>query len=308
MKRRIVISEFMDEAAVDALRTSFDVLYVPDLAMRRETLAKELRDADALIVRNRTLVDRELLVDAGKLIAVGRLGVGLENIDQYYCASHGIAVIPAVGANAAAVAEYVISMAILLMRGFLFSSRSVADGLWPRTQLASGVEAAGKAIGIVGFGSVGQSVGRLARAVNMRVLAYDPVLDPAHPAWVKAQRCPDLDALFRDADIVTLHVPLTQENTNLVNDRRLALMKKGAVLINAARGGLVDEHALAKALTSGMLAAAAVNVFKVEPLPADSVLAGCPNLFLTPHIAGVTQDSNVRVSSLIAQRIRETLT
>lgn len=142
----------------------------------------------------------------------------------------------------------------------------------------------------------------------MRTIAYDPVLDPAHPAWVKALRCPDLDALFRDADIVTLHVPLTQEKTNLVNDHQLALMKKGAVLINTARGGLVNEQALAKALRSGMLAAAAVDVFDEEPLPADSVLANCPNLFLTPHIAGVTQDSNVRLSSLIAQRVREILT
>lgn len=307
MMKKIVISEFMDEAAVDTLRTSFDVLYEPDLAMQRPALAEALQDADALIVRNRTQVDPELLAGAGKLVAVGRLGVGLDNIDQDYCASHGIAVIPAVGANAAAVAEYVISMAMVLMRGFLFSSRSVADGLWPRAQLASGVEAAGKTIGIVGFGSVGQSVGKLAQAMNMRVIAYDPILDPAHPAWAKAVRCPGLDALFRDADVVTLHVPLTRENTNLVNDRQLALMKKGAVLVNTARGGLVNEQALARALKSGMLAAAAVDVFEQEPLPADSALADCPNLFLTPHIAGVTQESNVRVSSLIAQRITEVL-
>lgn len=297
----------MDEAAVDALRTSFDVLYAPDLALQRPALAKALQDADALIVRNRTQVDPELLADAGKLVAVGRLGVGLDNIDQDYCASHGIAVIPAVGANAAAVAEYVISMAMVLMRGFLFSSSSVADGLWPRAQLASGREAAGKTIGIVGFGSVGQSVGLLAQAMNMRVIAYDPILDPAHPAWANAMRFPDLDALFRDADVVTLHVPLTRENTNLVDDRQLALMKKSAVLVNTARGGLVNEQALARALKSGRLAAAAVDVFEQEPLLADSALADCPNLFLTPHIAGVTQESNVRVSSLIAQRITEVL-
>jgi (S)-sulfolactate dehydrogenase len=307
MTKKIVICEFMDEAAVDGLRASFDVVYDPDLGVRRPALAKELLDADALIVRNRTQVDSDLLANAGKIVAVGRLGVGLENIDQDYCAGRGIAVIPAVGANAAAVAEYVVSMAMLLMRGFLFSSKAVADGLWPRGSLSSGREAAGKTIGIVGFGSVGQTVGKVAQAMNMRVIAYDPVLSPTHPAWGEAVRCPHLDTLLRDADIVSLHVPLTPENINLVDERRLALMKKSAVLINTARGGVVNELALANALKAGTLAAAAVDVFEQEPLPADSALAACPNLFLTPHIAGVTQESNVRVSSLIAQRITEVL-
>jgi (S)-sulfolactate dehydrogenase len=307
MAKKIVICEFMDEAAVDALRASFDVVYDLELGVRRPALAKALLDADALIVRNRTQVDFDLLANAGKIVAVGRLGVGLENIDQEYCASRGIAVIPAVGANAAAVAEYVVSMAMVLMRGFLFSSKAVADGLWPRGLLSSGCEAASKTIGIVGFGSVGQTVGKLAQAMNMRVIAYDPVLAPTHPAWDEAVRCPHLDTLLREADIVSLHVPLTSENINLIEERRLALMKKSAVLINTARGGVVNEPALAKALRAGTLAAAAVDVFEQEPLPTDSALADCPNLFLTPHIAGVTQESTVRVSSLIAQRITEVL-
>ena len=177
MTKKIVISEFMDEAAVDSLRTSFDVLYDPELALQRPALARALQDAHGLIVRNRTQVDGEL-AGAGKLVAVGRLGVGLENIDQDCCSRRSVAVIPAVGANAAAVAEYVISMAMVLMRGFLFSSASVAQGLWPRAELASGLEAAGKTMAIVGFGSVGQSVGKLAQAMNMRVIAYDPVPPP----------------------------------------------------------------------------------------------------------------------------------
>lgn len=307
MTKKIVICEFMDEAAVDVLRSSFDVTYDPDLGLRRAALADALGDADALIVRNRTQVDAELLAHAGKIVAVGRLGVGLDNIDQDYCASRGIAVLPAVGANAAAVAEYVVSTAMLLLRGFLFSSQAVADGLWPRGPLTSGREAAGKTIGIVGFGSIGQAVGKLAQAMHMRVIAYDPVLPATHPAWNDASRCPHLDTLLRDADIVSLHVPLTPDNVNLLDERRLALMKKSAVLINTARGGIVNEPALANALKAGTLAAAAVDVFEQEPLQAGSALAGCPNLLLTPHIAGVTQESNVRVSSLIAQRITEVL-
>ena len=307
VSRRIVISEFMDPAAVETLRQDFDVLYAADLVDRADDLAQAVRDADALIVRNRTQVNGELLRGASRLVAVGRLGVGLDNIDQAYCASRGIAVLPAVGANAAAVAEYVVGLAMGLLRGFLFSSGAVAAGEWPRARLASGHEIAGKLLGLVGYGSVGQRVGELARAVGMRVLAYDPVLPPEHPAWRDATRCEALDDLFRQADVVSLHVPYTPQNASLVDERRLALMKRDAVLVNTARGGIVDEAALARALRSGALAGAAVDVFEHEPLPDRSAFAGCPNLFLTPHVAGVTHESNERVSALIARRIAEVL-
>lgn len=305
--KKILISEFMDEAAVDSLRAVFDVRYLPDLGVRRTALFDALAAADALIVRNRTQVDGELLARAPRLAAVGRLGVGLDNIDQAACGERGIAVLPAVGANAVAVAEYVVSLAMVLLRGFLFSSPQVAAGEWPRDSLASGREAGGKTIGLVGFGSVGQEVGRMARAVGMHVIAHDPALDADHPAWRQAARYPDLDALFAAADVVSLHMPLAKNTAGLVDARRLALMKKGAVLVNTARGGIVDEHALARALRSGALAGAAVDVFAQEPLPAGSALAACPNLFLSPHVAGVTQESNVRVSALVAQRVAAAL-
>lgn len=307
MQKKIVISEFMDPTAVSALRLSFDVVYDPGLGENRAALSKELPGAHALIVRNRTQVDSELLGSAPALKVVGRLGVGLDNIDQDICLSRRIAVVPAVGANAMAVAEYVVSVSMLLLRGFLFSSAEVGNGHWPRARLSSGCESAGKTMGIVGFGSVGQTVASLAKGVNMHVIAYDPRLDAAHPSWLTVERCDDLDALFRAADIVTLHVPLTEANANLVDARRLALMKKTAVLINTARGGIVDEQALAQALKMGTLAGAALDVYAQEPLEAGSVLADCPNLLLTPHIAGVTQESNVRVSALIARRIAEIL-
>lgn len=305
--KKIVISEFMDQAAVDGLRSAFDVRYAPDLGVQRAALLDALPAADALIVRNRTQVDRELLARAPQLVAVGRLGVGLDNIDQEACAGRGIAVLPAVGANAVAVAEYVVGLAMMLLRGYLFSSPGVAAGAWPRDALASGREAGGKTIGLVGFGSVGQQVGRMARAVGMRVIAHDPALPADHAAWREAERYPELDALFGAAEVVSLHMPLAKNTAGLVDARRLALMKKGAVLVNTARGCIVDEHALAQALRSGALAGAAVDVFAQEPLPAQSALADCPNLFLTPHVAGVTQESNVRVSALIAQRVAAAL-
>jgi len=305
--KKILITEFMDGGAVKLLSQSFNVVYAPDMGLSRSDLIYELGNTDALIVRNQTQVDSALLANAHHVVAVGRLGVGLDNIDVNYCKGRGIKVVPAVGANAAAVAEYVVSMSMILMRGFLFSSQSVIDGLWPRANLVSGSEAAGKTLAIVGLGSVGQSVSNLAKAMNMNVIALDPSKKSDHPAWRNVGRCVDLDELLSQADVLTLHIPLTQKNINFIDERELSIMKKTAILINTARGGLVNDLAMINALQLGHLAAAAVDVFTQEPLPSKSVFANCPNLFLTPHISSVTQQSNVRVSALIADRITQYL-
>jgi (S)-sulfolactate dehydrogenase len=305
---KIVISEFMDEAAVQQLSASFDTLYLPDVWERPDQLTDLLADADALIVRNRTQVDAALLARQGRLKAIGRLGVGLENIDVAHCRSLGVDVIPAVGANAAAVAEYVVCTAMMLLRGDAFlSSHEVAQGAWPRARLATGREAAGKVLGIVGLGSVGRQAALLARAVGMRVCAYDSGVDAAQEIWRGIARHDDLDALLRESDVVSVHVPLLEATRGLIDARRLALMPQRAILINVARGGVVDEAALAEALKRKALAGAAVDVFEDEPLPPGSVFLDVPNLILTPHIAGVTAESNVRVSFAIAQAIAQKL-
>ncbi|ANN67266.1 NAD(P)-dependent oxidoreductase [Bordetella bronchialis] len=305
---RIVIAEFMDESAVRQLSIEFDTLYQPDLCERREELAALLADADALIVRNRTQVNAGLLDRQTRLQAVGRLGVGLENIDLVHCRGLGIEVIPAVGANAGAVAEYVVCTAMMMLRGDAYlSSREVARGAWPRARLVNGREIAGKTLGIVGLGSVGRATAALARAVGMRVCAHDPALDGKHEAWRDVARHADLDALLRASDAVSVHVPLLDATRGLIDARRLALMPRHAVLVNVARGGVVDEAALADALREGTIAGAAVDVFEDEPLPANSVFEGVPNLVLTPHIAGVTAESNTRVSFAIADAIAQRL-
>lgn len=304
----IVISEFMDDMAVEALRRRFAVHYAPALAGERQELLALLDAAPALIVRNRTQVDAALLEAAPRLRVVGRLGVGLDNIDTAACRRRGIAVIPATGANALAVAEYVVANAMLLLRGAYLSSAAVAAGEWPRAQLSDGREAAGKTLGLVGFGGIGRLTARLAQALGMRVIAYDPLLAHDAPAWREsgvARR--GLDALLGEADAVSLHVPLTGETRGLIDGARIAAMKPGAVLINTARGGIVDEAALGEALRAGKLGGAALDVFGQEPLPAGSPLAGVPNLILTPHIAGVTLESNQRVSALIAERVADFL-
>ena len=304
----IVISEFMDEAAVAALRADFDVRYEPDLVDRRDALLAALPSADALIVRNRTRVDAALLAVGPKLKAVGRLGVGLDNIDVPACQARDIAVLPATGANARAVAEYVIAAALMLLRGAYHRSAQVAAGAWPRTDLSNGLEAETRTLGIVGFGGIGRLTARLAQGLDMRVAAHDPLLRDDDPVWREAGVEPlALDTLLARADVLTLHIPLTDATRNLMNADRLAAMKRGAVLINTARGGIVDEAALARALRSGHLRGAAIDVFQDEPLPADGPLADAPNLVLTPHIAGLTQEANTRVSSMVAQRVAQAL-
>ena len=301
---KIVITEFMDETAVDSLRKNFAVVYDPALVDRRTELLGLLNDAPALIVRNRTRVDAELLAAAPRLRVVGRLGVGLDNIDVPACQARGIEVIPATGANALAVAEYVIATVMTLLRGATLSSAAVAAGQWPRPRLSEGRESAGRTLGLVGFGGIGQLTARLALAIGMRVVAFDPLLPAAAPVWAEsgvARR--ELDELLAEADAVSLHVPLTDATRSLMNAARISRMKAEAVLINTARGGIVDEATLAEALRSGKLAGAALDVFEHEPLAAGSPLATAPNLILTPHIGGVTRESNIRVSTLIAAKV-----
>jgi (S)-sulfolactate dehydrogenase len=305
---RVLITEFMDEAAVASLVRHHDTTYDKDLVDRRDELKAKLADVDALVVRNRTQVNAELLGAAPRLRVVGRLGVGLDNIDVALCESRGIAVIPATGANALAVAEYVIGTAMLLLRGAYASTADVAAGKWPRAALSNGREIAGKTLGIVGFGGIGRLTARLGRALGMRAMGFDAQLPASHACWRDEDVEPrTLDALLAAADVLTLHVPLLPATRNLIDASRLASMKRGAILVNTARGGVVDEAAVAAALRSGHLGGAALDVFETEPLPAGSPLAGCPNLVLTPHIAGVTAESNERVSALIAERVIEAL-
>ena len=305
---RIVITEFMDEPAVAQLAAKHDVLYDPALVDDAPRLLREAASAHAIVVRNRTQVRGELLVTLQQCRVVGRLGVGLDNIDVAACEARGMKVIPATGANALSVAEYVVGTAMLLLRGAYQRSADVAAGNWPRTALSNGREVSGKTLGLVGFGSIGQLTARLAQGLGMTVVAFDAMLDAANPAFaLTGVRCMTLDELTTAADVISLHVPLLESTRNLFDAQRIAAMKPGSVLINSARGGVVDEAALAAALKAGHLGGAAIDVFVVEPAPASNVWAGCPNLLLTPHIAGVTAEANERVSSLIAERVLQAL-
>jgi (S)-sulfolactate dehydrogenase len=304
----IVISEFMDRAAVDHLSADFDVLFEPDLHERLDQLHAALAGARALIVRNRTQVDQRLLDAAPRLEAIGRLGVGLDNVDVQACRAREIHVLPATGAADVSVAEYVLAMALILVRGVFFATDAVLRGEWPREQLI-GRELAGKRLGLVGLGSIGRVVARKASALDMTVAAFDPYVSGDDPAWTEVERCLTLEALVERADVVTVHVPLTPFTRGLIGRWTFARIKPGAVLINAARGGIVDETALIEALRSGRLGGAALDVFEQEPLSAEAAarFQDLPNLVLTPHVAGPTVESNGRVSALIADNVRRVL-
>jgi (S)-sulfolactate dehydrogenase len=303
----IVISEFMDVDAVEDLKQHYSVLYDPELVDQPERLALLVADARALVVRNRTQVRGGLLAAGGKLECVGRLGVGLDNIDVEACKGRGIAVYPANGANDLSVAEYVITASLMLLRRAWLSTADMVAGAWPRQKLI-GEELSGKVMGLVGYGAIARQVAERAAALGMTCIGYDPFLAADNPAWGSTQPR-SLEQLLAEADIVSLHTPLTAETRHLIDARALAGMKKGAILVNAARGGVVDEAALAEALKAGRIGGAALDVFEVEPLTAEAGarFAGLSNLLLTPHIAGVTEESNVRVSSLVARKVAEHL-
>jgi (S)-sulfolactate dehydrogenase len=305
----IVISEFMDEDAVREGLKDFHVIYDPKLVDQPEALMRAVRDAEALIVRNRTQVGGALLDAAVELKVIGRLGVGLDNIDVEACKARAIAVYPATGANDVSVAEYVIACALMLLRGAYRATAEVAGGSWRRNKLV-GRAMRGRRIGLIGFGATARQVARRALALGMEVSAYDPFV-PAD-AWTTefgAVTRAGIAEIIGDSDVISLHVPLNHETRGMIGSEAMSRMQSGAILINAARGGVVDETALVAALKDGRLGGAALDVFADEPLDAahGGIFADVPNLILTPHIAGVTEESNIRVSWVTVENVRKHL-
>lgn len=304
---KVVISEFMDEAALTAFGSGVDLTYDPTLVDNREALLAALSGAEGLIVRNRTQVNAALLQAAPDLRVVGRLGVGLDNIDLAACKERSVVVHPATGANTLSVAEYVISTSLSLLRGAYGSNAAMMRGEWPRNALIGG-EASGRVMGLVGFGGIARAVADRAGSLGMQIAAHDPYLPADDAAWSDVRRC-SIDELLGLADVISLHVPLTDQTRSLIDANAIGRMKSGAIVINTARGGVVDEAALAGALREGRLGGAALDVFETEPLTADAaaVFGGLTNLILTPHIAGVTNEGNIRVSAMTVENVRKEL-
>lgn len=300
----IVISEFMDEAYIEEPTKTYDVHYDPNLVDKPNELTTLLEKAQALVVRNRTQVNQELLNTAPNLKVVGRLGVGLDNIDLKACEKQGVVVCPAIGANDASVAEWVITSLMLLLRGTFLSTSQMLAGKWPREQ-SMGSETAGKILGLIGFGRIARETAKRAQALGMKIIAFDPYISADDSCWQDTRKIDRLGDLLPQADVISLHVPLSDETHHLIDTEAIARMKPGSILINAARGGVVDEKALVEALKSDLLGGAALDVFETEPLTelAATLFAGVPNIVLTPHIAGITVESNQRVSQVTMKNV-----
>ena len=299
----ILITEFMDEDAVNLLKKKYDVYYDISLAEDSNSLVKLINKMKALIVRNKTLVTRELIENAPNLTCVGRLGVGLDNIDLSACEEQNITVYPALGANSHSVAEYVICASMLLLRKAYFKKNEMIAGNWPR-QESSGSEVYGKTLGLIGFGDIAQKTRDLALGLGIKTVAYDPYLDKDSNVWKETKNLP-LDNLLSISDIISLHIPLTKETKNLIDEKKLRLIKNSSVIINTSRGGIIDENSLAKLLKENKIGGAALDVFSKEPINKVNAkkFEGLDNLILTPHIGGVTKESNERVSKMIAKKI-----
>jgi (S)-sulfolactate dehydrogenase len=306
--RRVVVSEFLPDPYLDFLRSGHEVVYDPDLYRDRPRLIGEIAVAEAILIRNRTRIDPELIGAARSLRVVGRLGVGLDNIDMEECARAGITVIPAVGGNAVSVAEYVLGAMLILTRGVFGMTSSMVAGEWPRQGHAFGRELSGKTLGLVGLGSIAREVAARASSFGMRIVSHDPLLPEHDPVWEMVGRV-ELDALLSESDVISLHVPLVDATRNLIDRGAMESMKPTAILINTSRGGIVDESALADALRRGRIAGAALDVFESEPLgpgPAAN-FAGLSNLILTPHLAGNTEESVDRVARMIVEAVVDAL-
>ncbi len=264
-------------------------------------LAQALADVDAVLVRSATAVPAEALVAAKHLRVIGRAGAGVDTIDVEAATARGIAVMNAPDGNTLAAAEHAISLLFALARHIPRADAGMKAGQWPKAGL-TGFELEGKRLGVIGLGRIGGTVARKAQGIGMEVAAFDPFL-PAAAAGKGSVPLKTFDELLAWADIITLHIPRTKETTNLLSEARMRSMKKGSYIVNAARGGLVDEVALLRLLEEDHLGGAALDTFVTEPLPADSLLRANPKLILTPHLGASTSEAQQAVSTILARQI-----
>jgi D-3-phosphoglycerate dehydrogenase/(S)-sulfolactate dehydrogenase len=298
--RKVLVADPMGAAAERVLLAAgFEVKRETGLA--GDALAAALRGRQAILVRGQTQVTGDVIRAVQGLRVIARAGAGTDNIDTTAARAAGVAVFNAPGANAVSVAEHAWGLIFALLRHIPAADASMRAGKWEKSKL-TGSEVSGRTLGLVGLGYVGREVARIGIALHCRVLGYDPV-EGAGADVVGIERV-DLDTVFRESDIVSLHAPLTNETRHVVDASRLALMKRGAILINAARGGLVDEGALAKALEDGRLGGAGLDVFEKEPpSPAPNPLAALPNVVLTPHLGASTDEAQERAAVRAAEAV-----
>jgi D-3-phosphoglycerate dehydrogenase len=299
---RILVADPLAEDGLERLRRAGDVTVVSKLG--EAELVERIPEFDALVVRSETRVTAPILEAGHKLRVVGRAGVGVDNIDVLAATRKGILVVNAPRGNIVAAAEHTIALLFALARWVAQADASVKRGEWTRAKFV-GTEIRGKTLGVIGLGNVGSEVAKRAHGLEMEVVAYDPVVSVERAELFNVELV-SLSELLERADFITVHVPLVDANRNLISARELAMMKPSARLINAARGGIVDEAALFEALSSGRLAAAAADVFENEP-PGENPLLTLPNFIATPHLGASTVEAQVSVAFDVAEEVAAVL-
>lgn len=277
----------------------FEVTHIDDSSS--EIFFESLGSADALVIRSATDVGASLIQRAPELKVIGRAGVGIDNVDVDAASANGIAVYNAPGGNTTAAAEMTMALMLSLLRKIPAAERSVRDGRWDRAAF-KGNELKGRTLGLIGAGRIGGEVAKRCQAFGMDCIVYDPYLTEDRAEALNA-RLVELGEVLDNADVISIHVPLTDETRGLINDETLSRMRRGALVINASRGGVIDELALGRALEAGKIAGAALDVYEREPLPVDSPLRDAPNLILTPHLGGSTAEAQVEVAREVAAHV-----
>ena len=297
---RILVCDGLEKTGVDILRAAHGVQVDERPAIDKNELAEIIAEYDALIVRSKTKVTADLIERADRLRVVGRAGTGVDNIDVPAATRRGIVVMNAAAGNTVTTAEHTWSMLMALARQIPQADASMKSGRWEKTRFL-GVELAGKTLGIIGLGRIGSTVAERARAFGMAVIGYDPYFTPEAAHDVGIEMLP-LDELFPRADFITVHTPITPETRGIINAASIEKMKPGVRLINCARGGLIDEAALAEGLRAGKVAGAALDVFEKEPTPPDNPLLKFEQVIATPHLGASTAEAQLSVATMIAEQ------
>ncbi|PYJ78044.1 MAG: phosphoglycerate dehydrogenase [Verrucomicrobia bacterium] len=303
---KILIADSISQRGIDELSRegALDITIKPGLS--ETDLIEIIPEFSAIVVRSQTKVTADVLNAGGKLRVVGRAGVGVDNVDVEAATQRGVLVLNAPGGNTVSTAEHAFSLLLSVARKIPQADATLRAGKWDRKNL-EGVELYNKTLGVIGMGRIGSELSRRAIAFGMRVIAYDPYLSATRARSLQVELVDELDDLLATSDFISLHTPLTPETRHILDAGRLQRTKRGVRIINCARGGLIDETALANALRDRHVAAAALDVFEIEPLPNDSPLRPTPNLILTPHLGASTAEAQESVGIEIAQSIRAAL-
>jgi D-3-phosphoglycerate dehydrogenase / 2-oxoglutarate reductase len=303
---KILIADSISQRGIDELSRegALDITIKPGLS--ETDLIEIIPEFSAIVVRSHTKVTADVLNAGGKLRVVGRAGVGVDNVDVEAATQRGVLVLNAPGGNTVSTAEHAFSLLLSVARKIPQADATLRAGKWDRKNL-EGVELYNKTLGVIGMGRIGSELSRRAIAFGMRVIAYDPYLSATRARSLQVELVDELDDLLATSDFISLHTPLTPETRHILDAGRLQRTKRGVRIINCARGGLIDETALANALRDRHVAAAALDVFEIEPLPNDSPLRSTPNLILTPHLGASTAEAQESVGIEIAQSIRAAL-